>query len=696
MPERPASTSPITFAVAAVVLIAACASIATPARASDDIASHRESFAEAVAAFDRGSDDEAMRRFTALRRSYRALDDYHLHFIARIHLRRNEPEPARKALSQLLVDSPASVHIGAAALELGRFAAADRDFTTARRLLERAIYRGSDATADAARLELAKVAFRTADARTAHAAFTEVRSRSRGTEIGSIAKEFVTTLRTQDPQLVPTGRALLDEIDVLLAERDYKAARHYAESLESTNPDLRPQALRRHADALFGMGEDERAFAKLWEIVEKHGRTADAPLVLHRIATLLWNRDRDAAAKRAFERYLSAFPLHAKAVDARYALARIEASAGRLDEARRAYQALSRAYPQHPLANESRWRLGWLEYRRGEWWEAAKAFAELAERTNGREHEAAMYWRARCHHRLGNEDRAGELYRAIAGRRSYYGMWARFRQEHLKSGALPVLDVRRLASPGTVVPPTAIGPIPAAVDRFHWTRFVELDAARLPDLAAAELAAIEAAAPGERDLRRFLLATYRRADRHDEALRLLHGLGAASGLSASERRRTLYPLAYWEQVRDEGHRRNVDPLIALALMRQESAFKPAVRSPANAWGLMQILPSTAARLAADPAVAGADPTRLTDPTHNIRLGVYYLGSLLDRYAGNPYKALAAYNGGEAAVAKWEQRWPDAEPDEFVDAISFRETRDYVKKVVGNYLEYLEIYGDGAR
>lgn len=689
-PSHRPTVSPCAAALVLVVFgVVGSASVA--AANTDEVAAARRSFAQAVAAFERGDDAEALRRFTELRGSYRALDDYHLHFMARIHLRRNEPEPARRALAQLLVDAPTSVHAGGAALELGRFAASERDFATARRHFERALYRGDASVAAAARLELAKVAFRTADAAAAHAAFTEVRSLSRGTEIGRLAKEFIATLRTQEPQLAPRGRALLEEIDLLLAERDPNAALHFADSLAASHPELRPQALQRRADALFAMKEDDRAFATLWEIVDKHGSTADAPQVLYRLASLLWNRDRDAAAKRAFERYLEAYPRHGKAADARYALARIEAAAGRIDEARQAYRRLISAYPGHALANESRWRLGWLEYRRGEWWEAAKAFAELAERSRGTEHEAAMYWRARCHQKLGRGDRAREVYRAIAGKRSYYGMWAQFRLRQMDDDHLPALGVRRLASAATVSVLPSLSSPPEGVDRFHWSRFVELDAARLPRLADAELAAIEANAPSNDAVRRFLLAAYRRAERHDEALRLFHRLGGAAGLSPSERRRTLYPLAYWEQVRDEAHRRQVDPLLVLALMRQESAFKPAVRSPANAYGLMQILPSTATRLAADPAVAGADPTRLTDPSHNIRLGVFYLGSLLDLYGGNPYKALAAYNGGEAAVAKWEERWPDSEPDEFVDAISFRETRDYVKKVVGNYLEYRHIY-----
>jgi soluble lytic murein transglycosylase len=136
--------------------------------------------------------------------------------------------------------------------------------------------------------------------------------------------------------------------------------------------------------------------------------------------------------------------------------------------------------------------------------------------------------------------------------------------------------------------------------------------------------------------------------------------------------------------------RGIDPLLVLALMRQESLFDPGARSPADARGLMQLLPSTAQRVADQqglPAAAG----RLYDPAVNVEIGVAYLDQLLDQHAGDPFKALAAYNGGEAAVAKWEERFGGADSDEFVERITFRETRDYVKKVMSNYRRYEQLY-----
>jgi soluble lytic murein transglycosylase len=149
-----------------------------------------------------------------------------------------------------------------------------------------------------------------------------------------------------------------------------------------------------------------------------------------------------------------------------------------------------------------------------------------------------------------------------------------------------------------------------------------------------------------------------------------------------------YPRAYWSRVVQAADAERLDPYVVLALMRQESLFDPTAVSPAAAYGLMQLLVPTASRVAGRQIEAVA----LVDPTTNITLGARYLRQLLDRFGGNLAKALAAYNGGEEAVAKWERRAPEAPTDEFVESISYRETRHYVKQVLGNYRRYRRLYG----
>jgi soluble lytic murein transglycosylase len=208
----------------------------------------------------------------------------------------------------------------------------------------------------------------------------------------------------------------------------------------------------------------------------------------------------------------------------------------------------------------------------------------------------------------------------------------------------------------------------------------------MDDAAAREIAALtrELADGGDREP--FLLEAYSDVEAHGRALKLAQRLQAE--LPPSTFAAYQYPRAYWPRVTAAADAARLDPFLVLSLMRQESLFDPAAVSPAAAYGLMQLLVSTASRVAGRPVEA----TALFDPTTNITLGTRYLRQLLDRFDGNLAKALAAYNGGEDAVAKWERRTPGAPTDEFVETISYRETRHYVKQVLGNYRRYRRLYG----
>ena len=116
-----------------------------------------------------------------------------------------------------------------------------------------------------------------------------------------------------------------------------------------------------------------------------------------------------------------------------------------------------------------------------------------------------------------------------------------------------------------------------------------------------------------------------------------------------------------------------------AIAKQESRFSPAVHSGVGAVGLLQLMPETAADLYGAPLA----PATLEDPTLNAQLGGRYLGQLLARWGGNPLLAIASYNAGPGAVARWITPQLQEAPELWVEAIPYQETRLYVKKVLGN-------------
>jgi soluble lytic murein transglycosylase len=204
--------------------------------------------------------------------------------------------------------------------------------------------------------------------------------------------------------------------------------------------------------------------------------------------------------------------------------------------------------------------------------------------------------------------------------------------------------------------------------------------------AVREIAALARELPDGGAGEPFLLEAYTEVEAHDRAVRLAERVGSA--LAPETLAAYQYPRAYWPRVTAAADAERLDPYLVLAVMRQESLFDPDAVSPAAAYGLLQLLVSTASHVAGRPMTAAA----LVDPTTNITLGTRYLRQLLDRFDGDVAKAVAAYNGGEDAVAKWERRAPGTPTDEFVETISYRETRHYVKQVLGNYRRYRRLYG----
>jgi hypothetical protein len=137
--------------------------------------------------------------------------------------------------------------------------------------------------------------------------------------------------------------------------------------------------------------------------------------------------------------------------------------------------------------------------------------------------------------------------------------------------------------------------------------------------------------------------------------------------------------------------RNQDRALIYALIREESFFRADAVSPANAYGLMQLLLGTAQQTARP---LGVVPVKndLFNPDINIRFGVEHFKYLVDKYDGKPYLALAAYNAGEGRVSEWLKRFGNVPQDEFIEMIPFTETRNYVKNILRN-CRYYKFYYD---
>ncbi|MGH7435649.1 MAG: transglycosylase SLT domain-containing protein [Polyangiaceae bacterium] len=147
-----------------------------------------------------------------------------------------------------------------------------------------------------------------------------------------------------------------------------------------------------------------------------------------------------------------------------------------------------------------------------------------------------------------------------------------------------------------------------------------------------------------------------------------------------------FPSPYADTVRSVEQSEKLPPGLLWAVMRQESGYDPDAVSPARAVGLMQLLPETAGPIAEELGL-GEDDARLTSPPYALRVSGHLLRKLLTRFHGQVPLAVAAYNAGFDPVERWLSRAPGLTLDTFVERIPYKETREYVVRVMGNFARY---------
>lgn len=142
-----------------------------------------------------------------------------------------------------------------------------------------------------------------------------------------------------------------------------------------------------------------------------------------------------------------------------------------------------------------------------------------------------------------------------------------------------------------------------------------------------------------------------------------------------------FPLALETRVKREASGAGIDPAWAYAIIRAESAWMTDAHSHADAYGLMQLLPGVAKSMAKSEKLPYDRPSDLFDPSLNVQLGTRYLGRMADKFDGSPWLASAAYNAGEAPVGRWLDARGSLDPDFFIETIPYKETREYVGRVL---------------
>jgi soluble lytic murein transglycosylase len=356
------------------------------------------------------------------------------------------------------------------------------------------------------------------------------------------------------------------------------------------------------------------------------------------------------------------------------------------------YGYLAQHFPENKNAANAHWRAGWLSYRQGQYPDATRLFDEQIKLyPTASETSAALYWRGRLYEIEDHEpSKAAANYRTVVRVYQHY-FYAQMARERL--AALGISQ----PSPDAQLDNFKPLPVPHLDDSFpaespHLAKARLLANAGLNDYIAQEIAADPNSGSWSALAEAQIYASYGETFRAMRALKraLPYATSASIKSIPLPYWRILFPEAWWDTIKAESAKNNLDPYLVASLIRQESEFNPSVVSYANAWGLMQLLPSVGKQLAREEGMKNFQTYQLLDPETNIRLGTRYLRQMMDHFGGAQEYALAAYNAGDERVVDWQSAGPYHGIDEFVESIPFTQTREYVQAILRNEETYKAI------
>jgi soluble lytic murein transglycosylase len=450
----------------------------------------------------------------------------------------------------------------------------------------------------------------------------------------------------QQLQAIPSegqAAAVTSRIDLRTGMNQYRlrswkqAEKSLAKAAGSTIPGIRSEARFWLAKSLERQGQDERAFVLYLELAGEGRKQEFADNALMEAAGL-------------------------------------RRSQGKYSEAARLFGQVATGFPDSNFNPRSAWEVGWCRYLAGEYAVAADAFRVLLKDELLR--EKALYWLARALEQAPGTE-ADACYRALLDEypAGFYATWYRA-QKGVKDFREPLNQAN-----GLDALPLIAG--------FEKPRL--LAALGMVEESRTEMAAARKKAGDKKSLFPGLARIYLEMQDYRSAISLfLHNRPVKWDKPSLPLWTAGYPLAYSDLVSRDTAANGLSEGLIYSLIRAESGFTPAIKSPAGAIGLMQLMPATAKATAREKG--DFNPQQLTLPEYNIKLGTRHFRDLMKDFNGDVIYSIAAYNAGSAAVNRWRKNAYGLKMDEFIESIPYQETRDYVKKVYASAAIYRQLYG----
>jgi soluble lytic murein transglycosylase len=364
------------------------------------------------------------------------------------------------------------------------------------------------------------------------------------------------------------------------------------------------------------------------------------------------------------------------------------------------YREMLSSFPRGRHGERASWKAGWYAYINEKSEDAARFFEAAAVNYPRSDYRPAwLYWSARARDRMGDRAEALARYQLTIAdyQNTYYGRLAeRMLKAHgveaAPSNLVFAQTIDQLGGEDGYFPPTegtirtllALGLYEPALRELEFARQKWGDSPAITATIAWTNKQMAASESGTRqfELARGAITLMKRA----------YPQFMAKGGEQLPREilTTIFPLSYWDLIVKYSSQNKLDPYLIAALMAQESTFVRDIKSHAGAYGLMQLMPATARQYARRFKIRYSS-SLLTTPESSVRIGTAYFADKIREF-GSVHLALASYNAGETAARRWMRESAGMSQEEFIDNISYPETQQYVKRLLGTAEDYRRLYG----
>ena len=394
-------------------------------------------------------------------------------------------------------------------------------------------------------------------------------------------------------------------------------------------------------------------------------------------------------------------------------------------EAREHWQALINYYPEHPRVPEAVFGIGRSHFQSRNYAEAFQNYDKLArDYSSTKEGREGLNFSAAALLRMGRTSEAADRYldyinRFPSGERvetAHLNAIDTLREAGRNREAAEWAARTRQRFTGTPTETNAIfGQLRLEVAEGNWNQAVgtadELLRRSFPRSVATTSSevmylkaySLERAGRKDQAINTYLsipgginsyygwLATDRLSGLVDAAKRTAVNERLARVSTESSNVASQYPAPYRASIISASRKRGLDPRFILAIIKQESVFKPTAKSPAGARGLLQLTIDAAHKYAPGAGITALNENQLYQPDTSIVVGSEYLRELYSMFPNMHEAVAASYNGGEDNVARWVKRAKHKDAGVFTSEVGFDETKNYVQKVLNNYRVYQQLY-----